>query len=68
MFIFVFRYLSLPPSLFFLQEARKKKQLKVKLQMAKFLQDTVEEMAVTSSNPNKQEAVQEFANFFERVG
>ena len=35
--------------------------------MAKFLQDTVEEMAITSSNPNKQEAVQEFANFFQRV-
>ena len=49
------------------QEARKKKQLKTKLQMAKFLQDTVEDMAVTSKSPNKQESVHEFAQFFEKV-
>lgn len=35
--------------------------------MAKFLQDTVEEMSVTSRNPNKVEAVKEFAKFFEKV-
>ena len=49
------------------QEARKKKELKVKLQMAAFLQDTVEEMAVTSKNPKKMESVQEFADFIKRV-
>ena len=50
-----------------MQEARKKKELKVKLQMAAFLQDTVEEMAVTSKNPKKVESVQEFADFIKRV-
>ena len=49
-----------------LQADRKKKELKVKLQMAKFLQSTVEEMAVTGRR-NKKEAVQEFARFFEKV-
>ena len=41
--------------------------MKVKLQMAAFLQDTIEEMAVTSKNPKKVESVQEFANFIKRV-
>ena len=50
-----------------LQDAKKKKELKVKLQMAAFLQDTVEEMAVTSKNPKKVESVQEFADFIKRV-
>ena len=40
----------------------------MKLQMAAFLQDTVEEMAVTSKNPKKLETVQEFADFIKRVG
>ena len=40
----------------------------MKLQMAKFLQGTVEEMAVASKNPNKREAAQEFADFFNKVG
>ena len=48
------------------QAVRKKKELKVKLQMAKFLQSTVEDMAVTGRK-NKKEAVQEFAEFFEKV-
>lgn len=48
------------------QADRKKKELKVKLQMAKFLQGTVEEMAV-AGRKNKREAVQEFAEFFEKV-
>lgn len=49
------------------QEENKKKQLKVKIQMAKFLQDTVEEMAVTAKQKKTQEVVSEFANFFEKV-
>ena len=49
------------------QETRKKQELKVKLQMAKFLQSTVEEMAVTSKKRDKQETVQEFVQFFEKV-
>ena len=41
--------------------------MKVKIQMAKFLQDTVEEMAVTAKQKKTQEVVAEFANFFEKV-
>ena len=50
-----------------LQETRKKKELKVKIQMAKFLQDTIEDMAVASKNKKKKESVDEFAHFFDRV-
>ena len=39
----------------------------MKIQMAKFLQDTVEEMAVTAKQKKTQEVVSEFANFFEKV-
>lgn len=39
----------------------------MKLQMAKFLQDTIEEMSVSSKNPNKAEAVKNFAEFFKKV-
>ena len=35
--------------------------------MAKFLQDTVEEMAVTAKEKKTQEVVADFANFFEKV-
>ena len=35
--------------------------------MARFLQDTVEEMAVTAKQKKTQEVVSEFANFFEKV-
>lgn len=35
--------------------------------MAKFLQDTVEEMAVTAKEKKTQEVVGDFANFFEKV-
>ena len=35
--------------------------------MAKFLQDTVEEMAVAAKKKKTQEAVVEFATFFEKV-
>ena len=40
----------------------------MKLQMAQFLQGTIEEMAVAGKNPKKRETVQEFAEFFEKVG
>lgn len=49
------------------QHARKKSELRVKLQMAQFLQDTIEEMALKSSSKNKRDAVREFAEFFEQV-
>lgn len=49
------------------QEETQRKQLKVKIEMAKFLQDTVEEMAITAKQTKSQKAVVEFANFFEKV-
>ncbi|KAK2558394.1 Mitochondrial proton/calcium exchanger protein [Acropora cervicornis] len=49
------------------KEENRKKQLKVKIQMAKFLQDTIEEMAVTAKKKKTQEVVSEFANFFEKI-
>ena len=54
-------------SLFCVQETKKKQQLKVKMQMAKFLQETINDMAVSSKNPDKKESVEEFARFFEKV-
>ena len=35
--------------------------------MAKFLQGTIEEMAVAGKNPRKTEVVQEFADFFHKA-
>lgn len=35
--------------------------------MAKFLQDTIEDMTVSSKNAKKKESVQEFAAFIEKV-
>ncbi len=49
------------------QEKRKKSELKVKLTMARFLQSTIEEMAVTGRTKGRSESVQEFAKFFEKV-
>ena len=45
----------------------KRKQLKVKLSMAKFLQDTVEEMAVSADNQENQEETKAFFDFIEKV-
>lgn len=56
-----------PSSLPSPQEARKKKELQVKLKMAQFLQGTIEEMAVEGKNPKKRETVKEFAEFIEKV-
>ena len=55
------------PLPFLYQETKKKQQLKVKMQMAKFLQSTIKDMAVSSKNRNKKESVEEFAQFFEKV-
>ena len=37
------------------------------MQMAKFLQETIKDMAVSGKNPKKKESVEEFARFFEKV-
>lgn len=50
-----------------LQDKAKRKQLKVKLSMAKFLQDTVEEMALSSESPKNQKETKEFYEFIEKV-
>lgn len=41
--------------------------MKVKLEMAKFLQETVEEMAVKSKTDKSQKVVTDLTKFFEKV-
>ncbi|XP_065828073.1 mitochondrial proton/calcium exchanger protein-like [Oscarella lobularis] len=48
------------------KEKRKKSELKVKLEMAKFLQETIQEMAVAKTK-KKDPVVKEFARFFENI-
>ena len=48
------------------QETRLKKELKVKLEMAKFLQDTVEDIAVHANKKNN-EAQNNFVEFFKKM-
>lgn len=49
-----------------LQKEKRRKALKSKLEMAKFLQDTIEEMALTKKG-TKNERVKEFSDFLKRV-
>ena len=49
------------------QEERLKKELRVKLEMAKFLQDTIEEIAL-SNKVDKGNVTEEFSTFFQKVG
>jgi len=49
------------------QDARKKAELRIKLQMAQFLQDTLEEMAVSSKQKKKGSSIQRFSEFFQQV-
>lgn len=48
------------------QEERLKKELRVKLELAKFLQDTIEEMAL-KNKAAKGDATKDFAMFFQKV-
>jgi LETM1 and EF-hand domain-containing protein 1 len=49
------------------KDARKKAELQVKLKMAQFLQDTIEDMALESKGKKKAETVKEFAEFLEKI-
>jgi LETM1 and EF-hand domain-containing protein 1 len=49
----------------FQEEEKKKKLLTIRLQVAKFLQDTVADMAVTGSS--KSVVAKEFSDFFHKV-
>lgn len=51
---------------FFLQEERLKKELRVKLELAKFLQDTIEEMAL-KNKAAKGNVTKDFSTFFQKV-
>lgn len=51
----------------FLQEERLKVELRVKLEMAKFLQDTIEEIALRNKAAQSN-ATEEFSTFFQKVG
>ncbi|XP_063040118.1 mitochondrial proton/calcium exchanger protein isoform X2 [Engraulis encrasicolus] len=48
------------------KEERLKKELRVKLEMAKFLQDTVEEIALRNK-ANKGNVTEEFSTFFQKI-
>ena len=50
-----------------LQETRKKAELQVKLKMAQFLQDTIEDMGLEGKGRKKAEFVKEFAQFVQKV-
>lgn len=58
--------LSLSVCLCVLQEERLKKELRVKLEMAKFLQDTIEEIALRNKAA-KGNVTEEFSTFFQKV-
>lgn len=49
-----------------LQDERLKKELRVKLEMAKFLQDTIEEIALRNKAA-KGNVTEEFSTFFQKV-
>lgn len=49
-----------------MQEEKKRKLLKVRLEMAKFLQETIAESGFPGSDNAK--AAQEFTDFFRKVG
>ena len=44
-----------------------KQSLKMKLEMAKFLQDTMDEMAVQHKGDKRSQTAREFSQFFEKV-
>lgn len=50
------------------REVRLRRELSVKLQMAKFMQDTVEEIAMRSKKSSKRnKATEDFAQFFDKI-
>lgn len=49
-----------------IKEERLKKELRVKLELAKFLQDTIEEMAL-KNKAAKGSATQDFSAFFQKI-
>lgn len=49
------------------KELKFKTQLKVKIEMAKFLQDTLDEMAPKSKGDTHSQTAKEFAEFFEKI-
>ena len=51
---------------FFLQEAKMRKKLKVKLEMVKFLQETLDTMSLEGNGHSSQSA-KDFVEFFEKV-
>lgn len=51
----------------FLQETKRKQQLKLKLEMAKFLQTTLDEMTLQAKGETHSDRAKEFAQFFDDV-
>lgn len=53
--------------MFDLQEDKMKQALKVKLEMAKFLQQTLDNMSLQSKSGHHSESAKNFVMFFEKV-
>jgi len=67
-FISVLLYFSLKMFCMYWQLKKRRKRLKMKLEMAKFLQDTIEETALQRKDASgKGETVQEFVQFMDEV-
>eukprot|EP00795_Rhopilema_esculentum_P012504 gene12504-3189_t len=49
------------------KEEARKKSLKLKLSMAQFLQDTIEELEVSTKTKKSEKRLKEFANFVQRI-
>ncbi len=50
-----------------MKETKLKKQLKLKLEMAKFLQNTLDEMTLQAKGESHSDRAKEFAQFYDRV-
>lgn len=50
-----------------MQEKKFKAQLRIKIETAKFLQETLDEMAVSSKGETHSDTAKEFSQFFDRV-
>jgi len=49
------------------QESKIKKELKLKIEMAKFLQNTLDEMTLKAKGESHSHKAKQFAQFFEKV-
>lgn len=66
--LFIFFYLTCLPSLCFMQEEKQKKGLAAKLELAKFLQETIAEMARRNkAKAQTEDETQRFSTYVQKV-